>query len=539
MSTAFFKKKSFYIPAMIVVLVAVFIVYRNYKKANQPPNYEMATVTRTDLVQKVEATGNVESVNDLDLRFETPGTLTYVAVKEGDHVRAGTLLANLNLAALNAQVAQANANLQQHLAGSTDQDIAFYASAVEAARVSLEQAKANAGVDATVVGGISISGSAYANAVTTLQASLGKMDDAITQADNILGIDNTIANQNFKNYLSSGNPVLMNDAGFMYADAKAKRDAARSAIASLSLVSTPSAVESAFAPATASLTSISTLLGQVGQILNATVPQGSLTQDLLDAKKTIITTSRSGVNTTLTSIASAVQAIADAKVAVNAKQAAYDQAVANYQARTVPPREVDVASYRAALSAAVAARDKAVIRAPIDGVIAKVNKKRGELVTSADVAIQMVSPHFEVKVDIPETDVSKLKLNDPVDITLDAFGPETKFSGVITAIDPASTVIQDVVYYKVTVALNDTDQAIKPGMTANVSVTTDKRDATLSIPVRAVRTNDDGSKSVRILENKNQEKSVPVTLGLKDSEGRVEVVSGLTEGQQIIVSTKQ
>jgi len=121
---------------------------------------------------------------------------------------------------------------------------------------------------------------------------------------------------------------------------------------------------------------------------------------------------------------------------------------------------------------------------------------------------------------------------------LDAFGDDIKFGGTVTQIDPASTEVQDVVYYKVTVTLDDTTQSIKPGMTANVVFSTDKRENVLSIPSRAVRSN--SAKYVKVLVNAKtgETKDVTVTLGLKADDGKVEILSGLNENDEIILGIK-
>ena len=74
---------------------------------------------------------------------------------------------------------------------------------------------------------------------------------------------------------------------------------------------------------------------------------------------------------------------------------------------------------------------------------------------------------------------------------------------------------------------------IKPGMTANVTIKTDERKAALVIPLRAVRTAQDDSKTVRVLKNKVPEIRT-IGIGLRGDEGRVEVTSGLTEGEVVV-----
>jgi len=573
---SFYKTKKFWIIA-VVILIAAFIGYSQYQKATTPPNYDTVAVTRGDIAQTVEATGNIQSANDLQLRFDTGGTLGEVKVKEGDSVKAGQLLASLRASDLAAVVAQAQANLNQKIAGANDQERVYYRALADQALADLNKTKADtanssasyqAAVDTAqnnlqlAQGGENsqIVNQAYENAVAALQSVLPKMDDGLTQADNILGVDNTLSNVDFEGSLSILNSNYLNIARSQYTVAKNVRNAARNAVAVLTAGSDHGSIDSAIDLTISALEQMNTLLLNVSDVLSATPPVGSLTQAALDAKKTTIATSRASISTQYTAIIGQKQGVTDAKNSYNTykiaydkavrdlnnanstagsiiaiKQAAYDQAVANYQNKINPSREVDLAPLRAALAQAQANYSKAILRAPIDGMISKVNKKVGESVSSADITIEMITPHFEVNVDIPETDVAKLNVGDTVVITLDAFGEDTKFGGKVMRIDPASTNIQDVVYYKVKVSLDETDKPVKAGMTANVTVATEKRSGVLYISSRAVRTNSE--KYVKVLIGK-EVKDVPVTLGLKADDGKVEILTGLKEGDVVIVGTK-
>lgn len=591
MKFAFIKKKKVYIP-LIIFLVVGFFGYRSYKQAHQPPSYETAKVMRGNLVQTVEATGKIESIDNIALRFEIPGTLGKINVKEGQAVQRGTILATLNLAELNAMVAQARANLDKQLAGATDQDKQYYASAVEAAKASLAQAKvdaettikaAEAGV-ATVANNLKLAeggnqsqivSQAYETVVGHLQTTLSKLDDAVTQADNILGIDNISANDVFERQLSPTDPGKVEVARMAYYAAKQERDNARVVITKLRAASNQSDIDQGMVVAENALNKAINVLSSVSFVLNNTTPGADLTQSLLDSKKTIIETTRSSVTAQYSTIIAQKQALVNAKNSlstytiaynkavqdleqakansengVKIKEAALAQAEVNYDSKIKPPRPVDIASYRAALAQAVASRDKGIIRAPIDGVVTKVNKKVGELMSGGDVMIQMLSPHYEVKVDISEVDVRKVQLGDDATITLDAFGTDTKLQGSVLAIDPGPTVIQDVVYYKVRIALfdatsttstpaaNTSTLAIKSGMTANITITTDKKDQTLYVPARAVKFNEEGERYIKVLENGN-EKEYSVRIGLKANEGKQEILEGVEEGWEVILSKKE
>lgn len=572
-------KKKIIVIAVIVAVIVAGVAYGQYKKAHTPPSYETVTVERSDLVQTVEATGKIESANDLSLRFEYSGTIGTINAVEGKNVKAGDLLMKLKAADLDAAVAQASANLNQKLAGASKEDISYYQSAVDLAKASLDQAKSDAiyqvataelAVDTAknnlklAEGGDSsqIVGDAYDDAVASLQTSISTMDNSVTQADNILGVDNSLANDDFEQYLATQDPSKLSSAKTLYSSVKSDVAAAKVAITPLTSVSTHASVDSALTLTKYALNRCVQLLAAVKDVLNITSPMGSLTQSSLDTKKTTIETARSNASTYYNTISSAEQAVETAKNSyttysiaytkarqdlentkstaasnVAIKEAAYNQAVANLDSKKNPPREVDVAAYRAALAQAIANREKTIIKAPIDGVVTKIYKKKGEFISMTEPALSMLSPHYEIDVDIPETDVIKVKLNDVVVITLDAYGDDVKFSGRVISIDPASTEVQDVVYYKVKVTLEDSDKEIKPGMTANVTVSTASKENALSVPLRAVRTGDDGHKYVRLLKG-GEAVDQKIQLGLRADNGQVEVIDGLNGGEAVILSIK-
>ena len=89
-----FKKISFYFILVIIIVVSYF-GYCRYQRSKLPPQYDTVKVERGTLIQSVDATGQIESIQDLSLKFEIPGILNTVLVKEGDKVKTGQLLGNL------------------------------------------------------------------------------------------------------------------------------------------------------------------------------------------------------------------------------------------------------------------------------------------------------------------------------------------------------------------------------------------------------------------------------------------------------------
>ncbi|PIZ81866.1 MAG: hypothetical protein COY02_00925, partial [Parcubacteria group bacterium CG_4_10_14_0_2_um_filter_41_6] len=191
---------------------------------------------------------------------------------------------------------------------------------------------------------------------------------------------------------------------------------------------------------------------------------------------------------------------------------------------------------QASLSLALANMEESIIRAPLVGTITKKYYEAGEQTSLSSPVLEMIGEAtLEIEVDIPESDISKIIIGQETKITLDAFGDEREYTGSVTFVDPAETLISDVVYYRVKAAFSDSGQ-VKPGMTANVTIITDMKENALYVPVRAVKSRN-GDKYIEVLENGLVVEKI-ITLGLRGDEG-IEILSGLEEGDEVITFVKE
>lgn len=137
-------------------------------------------------------------------------------------------------------------------------------------------------------------------------------------------------------------------------------------------------------------------------------------------------------------------------------------------------REASVARAEASVEKARAEMLEYSIVAPFSGVIADSLKKRGEFAFAGSTIISLASDAlFEIEADIPEAYIGKIRAGMPVSVTLDAY-PDTAIPGTIAQIEPAGRTVNDVVYYRVKVAMGAgaaRKAALKSGLTANISIT--------------------------------------------------------------------
>jgi RND family efflux transporter MFP subunit len=207
-------------------------------------------------------------------------------------------------------------------------------------------------------------------------------------------------------------------------------------------------------------------------------------------------------------------------------------------------RAYDVAKsqYEASVADAGVKREYSVIRAPFDGVIAKKSTEVGELLLPGKEIVTIVNPDkIYVLATIDEVDVGRLRVGQPVTITVDAF-PGDKFEGKIRRISPIvsggklETRTADVWIY-----FNEKQQKIKPGMSADVEILVSTLPSVLSVPSQAVIERE-GKKQVFVATGgairageKAVAKLTPIEIG-ETNWSFTQVTKGLTAGAFVITT---
>ena len=265
------------------------------------------------------------------------------------------------------------------------------------------------------------------------------------------------------------------------------------------------------------------------------------------------------------------------------RQAALAQALAQTESQRGHMNQA-IASQRANFDAL----DKTISRAPFDGLVTNVPVREGEtvvlgiqnaegstLMTLADMSVITA----EVKVD--ETDIVNVRMDQPVDVTVDAL-PNRVFKGHVTevgdqallrttgiATSQSTTGTEEAKDFKVVVTLDPTPgvnlDELRPGLSATAKITTAHKPDALTIPIQALVQRDPAAEKVLaanagkppaglaatpagaapksqvtqgvyLLHNDHKKlraEFIPVTTGITGSTD-IEVLSGLKEGDQIV-----
>ena len=196
--------------------------------------------------------------------------------------------------------------------------------------------------------------------------------------------------------------------------------------------------------------------------------------------------------------------------------------------------QAKVVSAQATLEEAQALLKAATMTAPFDGTIVSVGVQVGDLVSSGTIIVTLADlSDLRVKAIIDETDISNVGIGQEVGITFDAF-PGRRFRGQVLEVPLQGKLTQNVMTYEVPVSLEGAAEvALKPGMTANVSIVVGRRENALLVPAMAVQQGENGDVVKVQLSPKGLTIEAPVVLGLSDGT-YVEVKQGLKEGDQVV-----
>jgi HlyD family secretion protein len=226
--------------------------------------------------------------------------------------------------------------------------------------------------------------------------------------------------------------------------------------------------------------------------------------------------------------------VAVAKATLESAKATLVDAQHTYEKLLNGPDPVDVAAAQAKVAAAQATVNKMEIIAPFDGVVLTVQTAAGNPVNSGDAAIEMVNRStLKIEAQVDETPIASVAAGDTAEITMDLL-PNVTLTGKVTIISAIGTTVNGLVKYTVTIALDPTDEPVRFGATANVTINTSEPHTVLAVPVNAVQTDTKGE-YVTLVKATGATERIAVESG-DLSNGLVTITaSGLKEGDQVVL----
>jgi len=535
------KNKTFIIGGAIVA--PVLIIGLIFAIRSKGPDYEYVVVKKGTIEEKVYVTGEVVPERRVDLQFEVSGRIKEISKKQGEEVVKGDILLELensdfltDLQEARAIYKKAQAELAKTAAGASLEEIQVYERAVEIAEVNLNQANFSLAQKKQ---------EADHNLRADYEDALNTIENAILKAENALNDVSLITSSYFN---------INDQVGVVVKSAKSGLDASVDKIKDSSeglSVNDYTAVDNALSITENELDSIYKNLEIVRDACEKPVYRGQVPS----ADKSLLDTHKSNINSVHGDIINTQQTIfstrldnnsniSAAESALEAKTKELRKAEAELDKIKASPREEDLELAEAEAERALAGLRKAEnnfqktkLYSPCDGLIAETGKEAGENIGANEKAVSVICKgQLQIEADIPETEIGRIAANNMAIVSIDAF-PGKKYKGQVAEIDPAESIIQGVVYYQTKIIFIPEKELIKPGMTAEVEIITASKNDVLFIPYQAIK-EEAGRKTVMVLNGKNIEQR-EVTTGLKDPEMNVEIITGLNEGEKVVMSAKE
>ncbi len=508
----------------LVVLFVVFIGWFFFIRKPSNTKIQTATVVRKDIKRTVLTTGQVVSEIDLSLSFQSSGVVKRIYVKEGDNVRAGQTLAVLDqgnssasLESARGTLVQAQANYEKVKSAATNQDIAVSQAAVDTASATLENAKQD------LLNEIS---NAYSSANTAILSYSNNLFSNAQSSSPQFGVAGTVQT-NAQSVSNANNDRIVINA--MLPDWQIK-------VSTLS----DSNMDQIATESLANLVKISSYFSNIINILTSytQITTGG-SQTTLTTYQTNVATGKSTVDASYTTILNYIQAIKSANFALAQAKASLALKQAPSRPEDISIAEAQVISAQGQYDLALSNLNNTMIVAPESGTITQVDIKLGEQATAMKEVIKLLNVgELHTEAQVSEADIASVVVGQTIDNTFDALGPDRHFESKVLTVNPASTLVSGVVNYKITGSLDNIPE-VRPGMTSNMTILVAEKKSVLTIPASSI-INQDNKKVVRVVTDPKTKTFIQkeVSIGLEADGGDTEVISGLSEGDEVVTFIK-
>ena len=503
----------------IVALVLGALIYRDMfvSSKNTGASVNLTTVARRTVTASITGSGNLVPQSEANVSFKVAGTLTAIYVHVGDHVSAGQTLAAIDSSSEQAAVAQAQANLATAQAN------------LQSVQTPLTQ-----------------------NQITQLQNNVAAAQQTYNDTVAQVNLTNT---QDQNQVTADQNQLAIDQAAltgsFQYASDKAALASAQAQLTTDKTKFTTDGCVLANAPFTTNpcMTDFQSVLNDQNAV--------ALAQGKVNADAAMVNADQARLNTDTTKQqADATNGQRSVNQAAASLKSAQDQLATQTEARPnqIASAQAQLQSAQAALLTAQQNLANTTLASPMDGLVNSINGVVGEstspgggttaeapgsqapLPTSSGSSAFMVIGNvsgMEVVIPFAEADASRLAASQDAQVTFDAV-PNLTISGHVIAIGSSATVTSGVVNYYATIVLNQTNQALKQGMTANATVIVSKATNALTVPNLAIQ-HTGGQAYVRVYSG-GQQVQTPIETGVVGDQ-YTEVTGGLNDGEQVVLPT--
>lgn len=558
--------KKLFIGAAIVVVLVGYYAYGKIFPTVVAPKYVVAQVKKDTLIVSVSGTGQVSATSQVDLKPKASGEVTQVNVKSGQEVKTGAVIAYLDARDALKSVRDAEASL-------ASAKIAYAKLVAPADNLSVTQSENSLAqaeqTKATAIGALAKS---YDDGFNTISSVFLDLPTVMAGVDDLLykkTIDNSQINLNWyvnqTDYVKNERSVATNlrdDVTVAYDAARAVYNKSFSDYRGVSRSSADADLEATIDQTYDTVQKISDAIKKYNNYIDfvqdVMTQRGAAIPTAVTAQQTSVDSYTRTINTHLTSLASMRSSITTNKETILNADRTIKEKTESLAKLKAGADTLDIQSQKISLqqkeNALLDAREKLSdysIRAPFDGVIAKLSIKKGDTASSGTAAAVLITKQKIAELSFNEVDVARIKVGQKTTLTFDAV-PDLTISGEVADMDTIGTATQGVVTYVVKIAFDTQDDRVKPSMSVSAAIVTDVKTDVLVVPSGAVKAQGqtkyvvvvDASESAAALAAGNSgielsaTRQQQVEIGLSN-DTTMEIVSGLAENEAVVSRTIQ
>lgn len=436
---AFLKTYIVYIGLGVVVVAAAITI--GVSKSHQAADANLPVTATSTLGNTVQISGHVRAAEDVDLSIKASGRVTAINKKVGDSVVKGQVIVATDAASLYASLQQAQAtlakeqsNLDQLTASARPEDIAIADAAYQAAAE---------------------------NIFGKLQASYSAADDAIRNK-----VDQFI-------YSPTSPSGRVN---FPVSDSSTELDLTQGRYAlEAQLVAMQKAIPTTDTTVTdATYTQFKMTLDNVTSYLNKfanAINNIGLNAHYTSAELAQQAQWRADISSARSEVTSATQDLVNARQSVISAQNQLAIKKTGGSASDIKVQQAVVLGAQAQVNNILAQIADTEIIAPFNGIVTRQDTDIGQTLTGGVSIVSVISAGaYEIDAYIPEVSVSQVAVGNKAKVTLDALGTGVTFDAEVVSLDLSESVVDGVPSYKTRLQFLTTDDRIRSGMTANVSI---------------------------------------------------------------------
>jgi HlyD family secretion protein len=502
---------------LAVIIFGGYFGYQKLAKNKSTTQYVTAAVERGTLITSVSGTGQVSSLNQVDIKSKASADITYLNMQQGQEVKKGALLVKLDTTDIQKTIDDAQTALQQaetaleKLNGTTTSSGTLRGEKEKAAD-NLQQA--------------------YEDGFNTISSAFLDLPNVMSGLYGIFFSNDFSANQSNIYYYGSAinayderGTVYENDAYNKYLAARTAYDKNIQDYKLTSRTSDNNTIDTLISETYDTMKKISDAIKSMNNLIqfyqDTLTKRGLSVATVSTTHLTNLNTYTGKINSYLTSLLSATESIQSDKETL--VQADFD--IAN--------QEIQVKQAQDTLNDAQAKLADYSIIAPFDGVLAAVNVKNGDSISANTAVATIITKQNIAEITLNEVDAANIKVGQKVTLTFDAIDG-LNIAGEVSELDNIGTVSQGVVTYGVKITFDTQDDRVKPGMSVSAAIITEAKQNVLMVSNSAIKSNGT-TKYVQILSG-NSPQNQTIETGLSN-DTMTEITSGLKEGDSVIVRT--